>query len=188
MSASLDVVLVRRIRVHEWQQYRDIRIAALSDAPDAFGSTLDAEFSRDEAEWKTRAQAAAAGDERVLFVAVDSNGTWHGMAGGYAPGEPPAGAEVISMWVAPAARRGGLGQELLRAVLGWAGDRGFETLGLWVTEGNDRARMLYERCGFVATGERRPLPSNPELSEIRMSRQDQRARQGLCAESRPPAP
>ena len=33
-----------------------------------------------------------------------------------------------------------------------------------------RARLLYERCGFIATAERQPLPSNPSLAEIGMQR------------------
>jgi ribosomal protein S18 acetylase RimI-like enzyme len=39
-----------------------------------------------------------------------------------------------------------------------------------VTESNASARRLYERCGFSATGERQPLPSDPSLAEIRMRR------------------
>jgi ribosomal protein S18 acetylase RimI-like enzyme len=40
---------------------------------------------------------------------------------------------------------------------------------LWVTEANRPARLLYERCGFTLTGERQPLPSNPDLGEIGMT-------------------
>ena len=41
---------------------------------------------------------------------------------------------------------------------------------LWVTETNTRARTLYERCGFALTGEQQPLPSDPILGEVAMSR------------------
>ncbi len=41
---------------------------------------------------------------------------------------------------------------------------------LWVTESNAPARHLYERCGFTWTGKRQPLPADPTLSEITMSR------------------
>jgi ribosomal protein S18 acetylase RimI-like enzyme len=55
-------------------------------------------------------------------------------------------------------------------VIGWARNRNATAVRLWVTETNDRARMLYERCGFAPTGERQPLPSDPSLGEVAMSR------------------
>jgi hypothetical protein len=39
-----------------------------------------------------------------------------------------------------------------------------------VNEANDRARLRYERCGFTLTGERQPLPFNPSLAEVGMTR------------------
>jgi len=161
-------VLVRNIRAHEWRQYRAIRLAALSNAPEAFGSTFEAEDNRSDEEWRVRAAAAAAGQDRGLYVAADRNGSWHGMAGGFTPGEPPADVDVVSMWVAPEARGRGLGESMLHAVADWAVGRGFRTLGLWVTEGNEPALRLYERCGFIATGDRQPLPSSPDKDELRM--------------------
>jgi len=44
------------------------------------------------------------------------------------------------------------------------------SLHLWVNETNKNARLLYERCGFSLTGERQPLPSNPALAEVGMTR------------------
>jgi len=58
----------------------------------------------------------------------------------------------------------------VEAAFCWAKARGFASLILWVTESNGPARRLYERCGFAATGERQPLPSDPTLPEIQMSR------------------
>ncbi|MDP3207950.1 MAG: hypothetical protein Q8M65_02270, partial [Rhodoglobus sp.] len=36
----------------------------------------------------------------------------------------------------------------------WAQDAAAHAIALWVSDGNDAARRLYERAGFVATGER----------------------------------
>ncbi len=74
------------------------------------------------------------------------------------------------MWVRPPARGLGVGEALVEAAASWARARDFGSLSLWVTESNAPARRLYERCGFTTTGESQPLPSDPALPEIRMSR------------------
>ena len=55
-------------------------------------------------------------------------------------------------------------------MIDWAGQRNAERVRLWVTETNVPARALYERCGFALTGERQPVPSNPGLDEVVMTR------------------
>ena len=47
--------------------------------------------------------------------------------------------------------------------------RNATSVDLWVTETNKPARLLYERLGFTLTGERQPLPSNPDLAEVAMT-------------------
>jgi ribosomal protein S18 acetylase RimI-like enzyme len=76
---------------------------------------------------------------------------------------------LISMWTDPAARNRGVARALLDAVVAFA--RGRE-LVLGVTEGNDVARRLYERYGFVDTGASEPLRPGSALvvHELRLSR------------------
>jgi GNAT superfamily N-acetyltransferase len=74
------------------------------------------------------------------------------------------------MYVRPRARGRGVGEALIATVIDWAAARNATFVHLWVTEPNKPARLLYERCGFTPTGERQPLPSNPALGEIAMSR------------------
>jgi L-amino acid N-acyltransferase YncA len=53
----------------------------------------------------------------------------------------------------PADRRGtGVGRRLVETTLDHARARGARVVQLTVTDGNDAARDLYERCGFVAFG------------------------------------
>ena len=91
-----------------------------------------------------------------------------GLAGGYQQG--PGTVGLISMFVRPRARGHGVGEALIAPCSDWARARNATSVHLWVTETNKHARLLYERCGFSPTGERQPLPSNPQLDEVAMTR------------------
>lgn len=150
---------VRRLEPAEWAAFRSIRLRALADAPDAFGSTLAEEAALSDEEWRARADRT----DRVTFV-VDGPGGPVAMAmGGPAP-DVPGAAAVYGMWVDPSARRGGLGVALVDAVKAWAIERGYALLGLGVTTTNEPAIALYERLGFADTGDRYPLREGTDLT------------------------
>jgi GNAT superfamily N-acetyltransferase len=159
------MVLVRAVDPDDWEVLRDIRLAALRDAPDAFGSTYEQQAAFTEEDWRRRAAEVAA---FLAYVPEVSATEPAGLAGGYP--EEPGVIELVSMWVRPQARGHGVGEALVTAVADWAKRSEAATLHLWVTESNRSARLLYERCGFAPTGERQPLPSNPDLDEIGMAR------------------
>ena len=56
--------------------------------------------------------------------------------------------ELISMWVAPTARRQGVGAQLIDSVAAWANVAGSTALVLDVVATNASALSLYERAGF----------------------------------------
>lgn len=58
-------------------------------------------------------------------------------------------AMLHALHVDPAARRSGLGSDLMRGAALWARDLGIETLTLVVTEANTTARALYAKLGFT---------------------------------------
>jgi GNAT superfamily N-acetyltransferase len=147
----------------DWASLREIRLAALLDAPQAFGSTYQREARFTEAQWRERFK-----DRAVTFLAhLDEDAPPAGIAGVWVD---DGAAELVSMWVRPDARGRGVGEALVMAATGWAKAQGHGTLFLWVTELNAPARRLYERCGFTPSGEQQPLPSHPTLAEIRMRR------------------
>jgi ribosomal protein S18 acetylase RimI-like enzyme len=158
------MVEVREIGPDDWLIMREVRLAALRDAPYAFGSTYAREAQFTEAEWRRRAS------RRNSFLAcLPGLGTTPaGIAAGIEDG--PGAFELVSMWVRPQARDRMVGSALITAVVDWARARGASALHLWVTENNKPARLLYERCEFTPTGERQPLPSDPRLAEIGMAR------------------
>jgi GNAT superfamily N-acetyltransferase len=156
------MVLVRETVAADWQALRDIRLEALHNAPDAFGSTYEREILRPEADWLDR---IARGGTFLAFLPEVSEPA--GLAGGYQ--ERPDTAELVSMYVRSQARGRGVGEALVAAVARWAEAKGAKSLHLWVTETNAPARLLYRRCGFSPTAEHQPLPSNPALGEIAMA-------------------
>lgn len=157
------MVVVREVSPGEWEMLRDIRLAALKDSPDAFGSSYARESVFSEDNWRDRLTS----DATTFFAELADVPEPVGLAGVY---EADGLADLVSMWVCPAARGKGIGDALVNVASDWAKSQGYDSLLLWVTESNTPARRLYERCGFTPTGERQPLPSNPDLPEIQLSR------------------
>jgi GNAT superfamily N-acetyltransferase len=156
----------------DWAAYRELRLAALADAPSAFGSTLARERSLTPEEWRERLRRRSTFAARVprghLAARVPYGHV--GMAAGI-EGEEPGHAELVGMWVHPQWRGKGVGDLLVDAVVAWAGASGHDALTLWVSVGNDRAEALYARHGFVRTGASQPIreedPSRLELEMVR---------------------
>ena len=159
--------MIRRIRREDWPTFKEVRLAALADAPAAFGSTYEAEILRDDSDWEERAELASSGLTRAIFLAFDGHEAV-GLVGGYRESEAHASIDLVSMWTVPSARRAGVARRLVAAVVAWAEDTGAATVSLWVTRGNEPAARLYESMGFCATGDFQPLPSDPCKDEVRM--------------------
>nr|WP_170301137.1 ribosomal protein S18-alanine N-acetyltransferase [Frigidibacter albus] len=70
-------------------------------------------------------------------------------------------AELLTLAVAPDARRAGTGARLVAQFLAEAAARGAETAFLEVAEDNHAARALYERAGFAQAGRRRDYYRHP---------------------------
>jgi GNAT superfamily N-acetyltransferase len=129
------------------------------DAPGAFASTVERERSEPETHWRDRLARHAS------FVA-EVHGERIGVAAGKPSYDGIAGRrDLISMWVHPAHRGRGVATQLVRAVVEWAASDGAREVALWVADGNRTAEAVYRRAGFVPTGRRQPLPSNPAVGE-----------------------
>jgi GNAT superfamily N-acetyltransferase len=152
---------VRVLLPDDWRILRELRLAALLDAPYAFVSTYESTANRTEQEWR------AWPTHGVVFGAF-LGGEPLGMVGAAPLPDDPSTAHLIAMWVAPAGRGTGLADGLIGAVVEWARGRGCRSVFLEVATGNDRAAAVYLRNGFAYTDEppsmehtltmRRPLP------------------------------
>lgn len=159
---------IRRIRPGDGPVLREVRLRALLTDPDAFGSSYERDVSLGDGHWEERATAAGSGNEQFLALAEDERRVV-GMIGAYTPDDSSEVRHLVSTWVAPEARGRGLGSELVGAVIGWARGARASKVTLWVVDGNRPAIALYEGAGFVPTGKKQRLPSNPSLIESLMS-------------------
>jgi ribosomal protein S18 acetylase RimI-like enzyme len=75
---------------------------------------------------------------------------------------------VIAMWVAPEARRQGLGGALLSQAEDWIRSCGGRIGQLHVTTAATAARRLYESAGFELDGEQRASSHTTGLTEVSM--------------------
>jgi ribosomal protein S18 acetylase RimI-like enzyme len=133
----------------DWATWRDLRLRALADSPSAFGSTLERELALDLSRWVDRLESS---DGVSVLAQVDGRPV--GMGGGFQ--DLPGFLHVAAMWTDPAYRGRGVGTAVLATIEHWAANRGLR-LHLDVNVANTGARALYERLGYVGTGETAPL-------------------------------
>jgi len=144
--------VITRIGEDDWRVWRDVRLAALADTPEAFGSSAEQEQALPEDAWRGMIRTAA------IFVATAA-GTRVGVAAGL-PRESAEERGLGAMWVAPPWRGRGVAAALAGAVIAWARSAGCARIGLWVPADSPRARRFYQRQGFRASGQARPFPND----------------------------
>jgi GNAT superfamily N-acetyltransferase len=153
-------VHVRTLSPSEWPRYRDLRLRALRDAPDAFVTTLAQALERTDHDWS--AILAAPADTDLPLVA-EMEGVAVGLAWGKLEMRANPVCHVLQMWVDPAHRGRGAGKALLRTIVEWAESGGARAVYLTVTCGNEAAGRLYESAGFLPAGQTRPLRPGSDL-------------------------
>ena len=154
--------VVRRVGADEWALLRDVRLRALADSPDAFGSTLERESGYADDDWSDWAAHGASGGESATFVA-EAGARSLGMLIVAREQDDTAVAHLYGMWVEPGARRLGLGRRLIAAAERWAAVNGCLDVRLWVVVDNVPAVDLYRSVGYADTGTREPLDRDPSF-------------------------
>jgi ribosomal protein S18 acetylase RimI-like enzyme len=126
--------------------FRPLRLEALCQHPEAFGSSFEEEQ----------------GDDMARMIGEPPNVTLGGFAAGALVGTAALvvspklkqrhKGHVVGVYIAPAWRRTGLGQGLIDRLIQEARGQGLAVLTLSVTIGNAGARRLYTRAGFAVYG------------------------------------
>jgi len=160
MNTSLKV---RRLAPDQGALLRELRIAGLREAPYAFGATLQDALSADPASFDNIAQQLAVAEDNACFV-LYTEGQPAGLIDAFfesEPGETPR-AFIRALWVAPAVRHLRGGELLVATASQWLIDHRAEQIFAWVADHNTNAMGFYERLGFVSSGDRQVLESNPQ--------------------------
>ena len=143
-------IQVRLLGDDEWQLYRDVRLAALKEAPEAFVARFEDEAAHGEELWRERmARAhriiADLDDEPVGLVSLGLHN------------EDPETGEVFGLWTDPTVRGKGAGWALVSTAARRAADDGCRQLYFWAGSDNASAVGFASRFGFRPTSERRPV-------------------------------
>lgn len=177
--------VIRRVRTEEWEQVKEIRLAALQDpaASIAFLDTYENAAARPDGFWRERTVGAAEGDTVHQLVAEAADGRWlgtmtvlverpggDGALGGDVITVPQA--HIVGVYVRPEARGTGLAHELIRAAqeCSWSlAEPRIERVRLFVHESNARAEAMYLRGGFRRSGVSVPVPGDETHREIELA-------------------
>ena len=163
------MIHVRNIRPEDWHVWRDLRLQALADSPDAFGETLNDAIQRSDSEWIASAATATKAERRLLLAEHEAQPVGMALIR-VSPGDSTS-ADLFAMWVRPTTRRAGVGRALVDAATAWAKSQGVTQIILRVTEGNSPAERLYRSAGFVDTGAREPVrPGSPLQAHVMVRR------------------
>ena len=144
-------MIIERLPITAWQRLKSLRERAVRDSPDAFGSTLAEILSVSQEQWIEQLE------ELPTFVACVQDEDIGMARASFA--SDSAEAWLKSMWVAPDSRGRRVGEQLARAVIALARDKGCTKIFLEVADHMVPAIALYERLGFSPTGDKGCFPS-----------------------------
>ncbi len=143
-------VVFRRLDADDWADFRQIRLRALTEAPQVYGTTLEQEDDKQDGFWRDRLE------HPVNAVFAGYHGSDAVALAGLRLG---AGGNVVhrgfiwGVFVAEEHRGRGVGRDLMSVLLDHADQQpGLEFCELNVIIDNAAAQRLYASLGFTVVG------------------------------------
>ena len=147
----------------DWPALKSTRLAALLDAPTAFGASHASAAAFSDDDWLQRAIPTP---QRTFFLAFDAEQAI-GLAAQVVAGDGEC--HLIAMWVHPEYRGLDVARQLVDAVKQYAVGNGHPRLVLGVAPENARAAAFYRKQGFVFLPEWEALESHPHIRVQKMA-------------------
>ena len=144
---------LRRLTEPDAAEYRELRLRALREHPDAFTSSFEEEQLK-PIDWSRQRLGPRSEAPHDFILGAYAGGKLVGILGMSVEARTKVRhiGEVFGMYVAPEHAGRGVGRLLVDACIARARETGLERLRLTVTDSNARAKSLYERAGFRAFG------------------------------------
>jgi GNAT superfamily N-acetyltransferase len=156
---------IRPVRRDEAVGLRELRLRALRDAPYAYFASLEREERLPLSYWEDWATKRGQG-----HVRGSGSRPMARHRGRVLTSKSERHGEPVVAVGGPKRAWPGLARRLVEARADWARELGAVRLELAVAENNEAAKALYRGLGFVPTGERRSMASDPTRAGIFMAR------------------
>lgn len=156
-------VEVRYTTEDDWQELKRVRLAALLDAPTAFGVSYASAVAYTDEAWRERAAGRGPARYILAFEGEDAVGIV-----AYVP-DAKQELNLIAMWVSPEQRGTPTASRLVDAVKTHAKAAGHPRILLGVAPTNARAAAFYQNQGFTFLPEWEALESHPHIQVQKMA-------------------
>jgi len=139
--------IITNAPISRWEEYRDLRLEALEQVPQAFLDDPDKASALPKEDWQRKIA-------NMYFAEID--GKLIGMVGAYQDDKTKLKhiLNVVSVYVSPKYRGLGAAKALLSQVIADAKNNpNLKKLSLGVVTTQEPAKKLYEKLGFTVKGE-----------------------------------
>ena len=145
-------IRVRVLEKDEWPTYREVRLRALRESPEAFVASAEEEAEFADSVWeermvRSRRILAEDGDQVIGVVSV---GTGH-------RSNIEGGGELFGLWVEADRRGTGVARRLMEKAAKTGREVGLRQLLYWVGTDNGPGVAFASSFGFRPTDNRRPM-------------------------------
>lgn len=161
---QIDII---QLSATKWQQYKSLRLRALKEDPQAFGSSYKKELQYSDKKWQSR----LTGGDLIIFANLDQQLV--GMAGAYQTDadQKSQSSTIFGVFVVSEARGKGVSRKIMKALLRLLKDRGVAQVNLTVNKDQLAAIGLYRKLGFQVIREKKVvLGDGLEHAEIVMTK------------------
>lgn len=148
----MDSIEILSLKPEDWQQYRELRLRALKEEPQAYGSSYEENAKHAGSYWRERLEDTVRTDTQwLVFAKMD--GDLVGMVGAFAEKESD-NAHVIAVYVVPEARGKGVSKLLMKELLARIKtNEKIKNIVVDVNPDQEAALNLYKKSGFQVVKE-----------------------------------